>query len=365
MERRERKSDIMFNIFKILHRYSDEEHKLTQQEIIDKLEQYYEMKPDRKVIRDNILDLDHHLSDFGYDEYNSYNIEYRETKRKTKDKKTGEEADNSMYSDFYLDHLFTKGELSLLIDGLLFSKQIDLTQRKTLIRKLEILSSEYFKSRVQHISVISNEGNKNQSLFLNIEEIDEAINRSKQITFTYNRYQINQELQDEFLPQLDRDGKIKKYTVNPYQIVANNGRYYLMANHDRFDHVIYYRLDRMTNIEILETRRKPIEKIKGLEKGLDLAKHMLEQIYMYAGESTSVTLRLKKVIINDFIDWFGPGHQFFDETEDSVSVKVVVNENAMRRWALQYGLYVTVLSPDNLVAEIEKDIKTVMENYQL
>ena len=365
MDRRERKSDIMFNIFKVLHRHSDSEHKLTQQEIIDKLEQYYEMKPDRKVIRDNILDLEHHISDFGYDQYNSYEIEYRETERKIKNKKSGKETDNSMYSDFYLDHLFTKGELSLLIDGLLFSKQIDLTQRETLIKKLEILSSKYFKSRVDHISVISNEATKNQSLFLNIEEIDEAINQSKQITFTYNRYQVNRDLEDEFLPQLDREGQIKKYRVNPYQIVANNGRYYLMANHDRFDHVIYYRLDRMTNIDILETRRKPIEKIKGLENGLDLAKHMLEQVYMYAGESTSVTLRLKKVIINDFIDWFGPGHQFFDETEDSISVEVTVNENAMRRWALQYGLYVRVLSPANLVAEIEKDIKTVMENYQV
>src|SRR5699024_5897827 len=124
----------------------------------------------------------------------------------------------------------------------------DLTQRKTLIKKLEILSSKYFKSRVQHISVISNEKTKNQSLFLNIEEIDDAINQSKQISFTYNRYQVNQDLQDEFLPQLDRDGKIKVYTVNPYQIVANNGRYYLLSNHDKFDNVIYYRLDRMTNI---------------------------------------------------------------------------------------------------------------------
>ncbi|NLJ94154.1 MAG: WYL domain-containing protein [Clostridiaceae bacterium] len=373
MSKKELKSDIMFNIFKILHKYSDEEHKLSQKEIIDMLADHYEMKPSRKVIRENILDLDHHLKDFGYDEYNRYDIDYQVTKRtvKTKkiDKKTGKEkevkTDTSMYSDFHLNHLFTKGEISLLIDGLLFSKQIDLTQRKTLIRKLELLSSKYFKSRVNHISVISNEQTKNQSLFLNIEDIDDAIDQSKQISFNYNRYQVNESLQDEFTPQLDRDGEVKKYVVNPYRMIANNGRYYLMANHDNSDKAIYYRLDRMTNINILERKRKPIEKVKGLEKGFDLAKHVLEQVYMYSGKSISVTLRLKKVIINDFIDWFGPGHQFFDETEDEVSVKVTVNENAIQIWALQYGRYVRVLAPDTLVEKIKKDIKTVMENYQM
>ena len=44
MSKKELKSDIMFNIFKILHKYSDEEHKLSQKEIIDKLADHYEMK---------------------------------------------------------------------------------------------------------------------------------------------------------------------------------------------------------------------------------------------------------------------------------------------------------------------------------
>lgn len=365
MDTREIKSDVMFNILKILHRHSDSDHKLTRQEIVEKLGKYYEMYPDPNVVKRNIHELRDHLSDFGYDKDNAYKIKNKEISRKMKDKKTGEEIDNSIHTDFYMEHLFKKGELSLLIDGLLFSKQIDLEQREKLVKKLELLSSKHFKSRVKHISVISDKEAKNQDLFQVIESIDEAIEESKQITFNYNRYIVNEELKDEFLPQLDGDGKLKTYIVNPYQIVATNGRYYLMCNHDRYDNLSYYRLDRITNIEKLDTRRKPIRKIKGLEHGLELAKHMVEQIYMFSGEPERVTLRLKKVIISDFIDWFGSGHHFFDETEEEVSVKVKVNENAMKKWALQYGLYVRVLAPANLVDEIKNDIKIVMNHYDL
>lgn len=47
---------------------------------------------------------------------------------------------------------------------------------------------------------------------------------------------------------------------------------------------------------------------------------------------------------------------FFDETDDEVTARVRVNLEAMRRWALQYGPHVRVLSPESLVNDIRHDI---------
>ena len=142
-----------------------------------------------------------------------------------------------------------------------------------------------------------------------------------------------------------------------YQIAAINGRYYLICNYDKYDNVANYRLDRITDIEILPVPVKPMKKVKGLENGLNLPKHMAEHIYMFTGESAAVTFRAKKYLVSEIIDWFGKDIKFSDETEDEVTVRVMVNLEAMRKWALQYVVHVKILSPGKLVDMVKEDIK--------
>ena len=86
---------------------------------------------------------------------------------------------------------------------------------------------------------------------------------------------------------------------------------------------------------------------------------------MFAGKSETVTFRMKKYLINDVIDWFGTDVIFSDEDADSVTARVRVNLQAMRRWAVQYGPHVRVLSPAGLVEEVKSDTIQAEENYKL
>ena len=74
-------------------------------------------------------------------------------------------------------------------------------------------------------------------------------------------------------------------------MVATNGRYYLICNYDKYDSIANYRVDRMTNIKILDDARKPIESLK--EGGLNLPKHMAEHLYMFAGDSVHAKFKGK------------------------------------------------------------------------
>ena len=86
------KKMIIINILDILKRYTDENHRLSQREIMDILEREYDMKVDRKAVKRNLMNL----IDFGYQ------VEYSESIRQGKN---GEEE--IIFTDWYLEKDFT------------------------------------------------------------------------------------------------------------------------------------------------------------------------------------------------------------------------------------------------------------------
>lgn len=343
------KKMLIINILDILRKYTDEEHRLSQRDIAEILAREYGMTADRKAIKRNLMDL----MDCGY------SINYSETVRRSPGRSGGEPVENTLMSDFYLEREFTDSELRLLIDSLIFSKHIPANQCRELAEKLGKLSNVYFRSRVGSIRPVPDTAPRNRQLFYTIELLDEAISRRKQVAFYYNSFGVDKKPH----PRLGDDGKPREYIINPYQIAAANGRYYLICNYDKYDNVANYRLDRITDIRLLDTPVKPMRRVRGLEGGLDLPKHMAEHIYMYGGESVPVTFRAKKSAINEIIDWLGTGFTVLSETEDTFTARVTINYDAMRCWALQYARYVRVLSPQSLVDLLRNDLREAAESY--
>lgn len=339
---------LIMNILDILKRYSDEDHRLSQKDIVEILKNEYNMSAERKAVKRNLMNL----IDFGYE------INYSKSVRMVPGK-DGKPEENYILSDFYLERDFTDSELRLLIDSLLFSKHIPYSQCKELVDKLSGLSNQYFRSRIKYISTLPDNAPQNKQLFYNIDVIDEAIAKSRKIQFQYNRYGLDKKPHAETFP----NGTKKVYTVNPYQMVAANGRYYLICNYEKYDNVSNIRVDRITDIKLLDEPAKPKSHVPEIKNGFNLPKHMAEHVYMFAGESIPVTFRAKKYLVGDIIDWFGKDVTFFDETDEEVSVRVTVNENAMRLWALQYALHVKVLTPQKLRDNIKEDLRKAMEKY--
>ena len=344
------KKQLILNILDILKKYTDEDHRLSQKEIVEILKTEYNMSADRKSVRRNIIDL----MELGFE------IEYSEAVRMVPNKITGELEESYIWSDFYLIRDFSDSELRLLIDSLLFSKHIPYSQCKELVEKLGGLSNKYFKAKMSHIKTLPDNSLNNRQLFYTIDILDEAISKGKQVSFCYMRYGTDKLLH----PETDGDGKIKEYIINPYQLAATNGRYYLIGNCDKYDNISHYRLDRIGDIKLLSTPSKPVKTLKGLKNGLSIPEHMAEHIYMFSGESIPVTFRAKKYIVGDILDWFGKDTEFSDETDDEVTVRVTVNEKAMRRWALQYSLHTKIIYPESLREQIKEDLREAIISYK-
>ena len=152
-------------------------------------------------------------------------------------------------------------------------------------------------------------------------------------------------------PGTGENGEVKRQVINPYQMVANNGRFYLVCNNEKYDNIAYYRIDRITDIRILPETVKPLRELPEGKNGLNLPERLAEHLYMFSGKSERVTFRAKKYLMNDLIDWFGTDIEFTEETEEEVTASVRVNLNAMRLWALQYALHVRVIGPEELAAQ--------------
>ena len=315
-------------ILEILRMYTDENHSLTQQEIMRLLKSNYAMECDRRSVRNNV----EHLKELGYDI----------------------EMDNGYR---LLSREFDDSELRILIDSVLFSKSISTNQASQIIKKLRELGSKYFNAKVSHVSNLP-ELNRtiNKQAMISIDKINDAISEKKKISFVYNN------MGTDFKLHPRHDGK--PYVVSPYQMVANNGRFYLISNVDGKDNVAHFRIDKMTKVEEVDEKAKPIKDVPELKDGLNLPKHMAEHIYMFAGKSVPITLETTEDMMQQLADWFGKDFTVRKVGDGKIQARVTCNEDAMHYWALQYGPYVEVIKPESLRNRIRDDIAGMAKKYK-
>lgn len=313
-------------ILEILQKYTDENHALTQQEILKLLDQNYGMECDRRSVKNNVLCL----KEMGYDI--SMEKGYR-----------------------LLSREFDDAELRILIDSVLFSKSISTRQAKGLIKKLRDMASNFFNAKVSHVSNLPdlNRTDNKQAMYT-LDVINDAIADKRKISFIYN------EIGTDFKLHPKRQ---EPYIVNPYQIVANNGRFYLIGNYDKYDNVAHFRIDKMTNVTELEEKVKPMKQIPELADGLNLPKHMAEHFYMFSGESVPIMLRTTSDMMSELVDWFGKDFRITEKKGEEITVRLTCNYDAMRYWALQYGPYVEVLAPESLRKRLKEDAKGMLDKY--
>ncbi len=313
-------------ILEILKKYSDDRHRLRQQDIIDIMKKDYDISCERKAVARNISDL----QELGYD------IE------------TG--------GGYYLvERDFEDSELRLLIDSVLASRYIPANQAKDLIDRLAGQSNIYFKKQVRHVSNIEKMEHTAGQLFYTIEVLSQAIEDNRKVKLFYNRYD-----ETKTLKKTSRE----KHLVNPYQIVVANGRYYLLGNMDKYSNSTHFRVEKISDVEITDMAAKPVREVDEFQNGLNLPKHMAEHVYMFSGKSQLVRLRVSESGINDVIDWLGSDIQITRESKDTLLVDVTANPQAMKYWAVQFGEKVEILLPETLREEVRELVTKIYNKYE-
>ena len=272
-------------------------------------------------------------------------------------------------------HTFSYEEINALIEGILFSRTLDTRTANHLIEKIEEhLTTKFYKKGPKNIctvreTVLADRERLRENLLL----IQRAIDDRVRIRFRFNGYNRNKKLEPV---------RTEKDTVSPYYIVANGGRYYLLACSGPERHMSIWRIDLMTDMEIpgRDERRKgerALEKkqVEGLPQiwSEDFPLHHLNMSF---DKPVPIELRVipsgggkaerRKPDYTFLYDWFGDTFRYErTETEPPYGdiVRVVCSPFGMVNWALQYSDRVEVLKPEAVRNQVIEKIKNLNRKY--
>lgn len=319
-------------ILKILEKYSEPEKPLTYKDIIYRLEDEFDEPCSQRTIANHIKNL----------QANGYDI-------------------IKTLGGCYLNRDFEDSELRILIDSVLYSKNISNSQKKRLIEKLKNLGGKNFNFKINHVyNLAAIQCGENKDFMRSVDLISEAVNKRKKIIFNYNHYVREknffrlQKLRETF------------YKVSPYQMVIANGFYYLVANADGQENLSHYRIDKMTNVKIISEGIAPRRFVKEIASGgFNLPKHLAENIFMMNGEIVWAKFWISKKIVDEFVDSFGAKKNFkiLRETDEKFFIETKVNFSAMKCWSMQFGADVKIISPKKLCDEIKNSAKKIFDMY--
>ena len=308
---------------KMFYKETDEEHPVTNIQILDYLERH-KVPANEKTLRGDIR----LLKSLGFDivtivsRPNRYYMSGRE---------------------------FTLPELKLLIDAVCSSRFITTKKSHDLGVKLAEFASDNQKDELRRNVYATNRvKNSNESIYGMVDTVNKAINKHRRITFQYREYT------GDLRPVLRNDGEV--YELSPYALFWNEDYYYVIGWSDKHSNVSTFRVDRLVDPEITDKKaaKKP--------DGFDLDDYSRQIFEMYDGPQTEVKLEVRNDLAKYLVDRYGDGLETTPSTIDGyfqVTVEAALSPT-FYAWVFQFAGGIRILSPVKAVNEITEMAKTMI-----
>ena len=376
-------------ILDLLQKITDEKHPISKGDIAGALKEYRILKynnntkieDDRKITKlmDEILsELDpiHYTGD--NDE--EYTIKYKGYKEDNLDKKLnkkkGQKAPN--ITDFYYEHTFDYDTLDKLIQIISFTDIVSEEEKCNIISKLMDKTSIYYSSpfwkndniafnpKGIHSRFDTRKDNIREGLSEKLQIIQDVINTTGQIRFSFNCYGANHDVVKRY---------DYKHVMSPYHLVVYHDNYYCIGLKKGDKRPWHIRVDLMSDIEILvddDGNRLPMEICRFRDLPIfndnwNPEKYMAEHINMGFDEPREMLIKVSKsdeVRYTAFQEWFGNEWELTNEKcEDGYEiVRVKTSPFMITHWAMQYGDRFEILD-EEVRSNIREELKRMEEVY--
>lgn len=259
---------------------------------------------------------------------------------------------------------FDLNDIRLLAECVYSAKFIAEGQAKRLVDVVCDFVSENQAEKIRHNAFLTDRvKTNNKSVLNNISIINEAMSKEiegekhipEKISFKYLQYSI-----DNIGQQVER-GHGAKYIVSPFQLLINDGNYYLLAYDDYSQKMKTYRVDRMKNVSFMGEPREGEE----VFKEIDLKTYTQRVFSMFGGEQKRVTLRFINPLLDTVVDRFGTKDVIYNKVDDrhfTVSAKVEIS-NQFFGWLLGFGKRVKIIAPDDIAEQFKTYLDKIREMY--
>ena len=315
----------IFYILDYLKRNSHQDHPVRATELIEMLENRHSIKCERKTVYSDIAALQ------------EYGVDIQSIPGK-----------NGGY--FIASRNFELPELKLLIDAVQSSRYLTEKKSRELIEKLCSQCNEYDSKLLKRNVLVSGRvKSMNETIYYNVDAIQEAISQNRQITFRYFDWDFGGK----------RKYRDKTYEASPYGLCQDNENCYLLAWSQRYG-VTHYRVDRMDRITVTDEKRIPCPELTG--KALN--EHAERHFQMFSGEQINVKLRFHRSLLNVVIDRFGKDTMLIPDGEEHFVFTVQVAVSPMfLSWVIGFGSKAKVLFPQSVAEDCKKLCLETLSQY--
>ena len=249
---------------------------------------------------------------------------------------------------------FELEEVKLLVDMVQSSNFITRKKTDELIKKLESLVSVYDARQLSRQVYVRNRVKAmNESVYLNVDKISEAIADDLRLRFQYFQYNTKKE------KQLRHGGRF--HEVSPFALIWVDQNYYLLAYSAEAGAMRHYRVDRMTAIRHQTGPREG----KELFAKTDMSTYTTKVFNMFTGEEKRVRLRFASRLVDPVVDRFGEAALLIPDGEDAFTVTVdVVVSPQFYAWLAPFGRDAEILSPPEVREGMARMLRDILAVYE-
>ena len=186
----------------------------------------------------------------------------------------------------------------------------------------------------------------NKELPYSVDALFSAINKGRMVQFRYKKV-----------------GRPETRTISPWQMVWENGCYYLIAYQDEKSPagIRHYRVDKMAGVLVLDAPRRG----KAQFAGFDLPSYLKKHFNMYGGPEHSVTLRCTADLEPAMRERFGTSPILIPEggTHFHFTVPICVSDQ-FYGWVCGFGGKVEITAPAAVRSGLQEMTSRIAQAHQ-
>lgn len=242
---------------------------------------------------------------------------------------------------------FNKKDILVISKILLENRALNKSELKSLLEGLLSLLSREEQKEIEAIT--GSESFNYKSLTNDKDRIDtiwilsESIRRAQMLEIKYKA------------PLKD----VKSHIIFPVSLYYDAHYFYLVAYHLKHEKYTTFRVDRIETLSESDMK-KPVISHKDKYKDGDVRN---QKVDAFEGKEIDVTLIYKgnvEIVLDQF-----PEHEILSENYDEIKVKIISqNTPGLKRWILGQAEAVTLLSPPELIEEIQESLEKTLKNYK-
>lgn len=308
----------MLQVLKYLWEKSDEEHPVSNQDLMDHLNAEG-ITVTRKTLAADLKEL----TDFGIDIITN-------------------RGERNQY--FIGDRGLDVTEVKLLVDAVEASHFLSRSKTNQLETKLSHMVSENQRREIRHDLYEGNLKSRNERVLITTDKLFTAIRNHHQVRFKLRRYTKDKEA------GLANNGNF--YDFSPFEMVYSGDNYYVFGFSEKHGALGQFRVDRIQDLRELD---RPSRERPGAEV---IKSHIREMFSMFSGEKAVVTLSCENAMMDHVIDRFGEEVTTFPIDSEHFGAKAEVELSPLfYSWVIGFGGKIRISAPAKAVEGFRELLK--------